>query len=151
MPLCHFHSFFGVLAFCSGNLWNLPSDFVSFWAVVEPVFCCALALFPAMLLLSTLHTRVAATSSSTLIEPSVPVHLRPRRFRTPPKFHEKTPRETQKERNGGGKKKKAQNFGPPHPSRPPPFRDPTLRGPVWASHPSVPHPRGSGVGQSRPN
>ena len=30
--------------------------------------------------------------------------------KTPPKFNEKTPRETQKERNGGGKGKKERNF-----------------------------------------
>ena len=43
------------------------------------------------------------------------------RFKTPPKFHEKTPRETQKQRNGGGKgKKKREILGLPpfeaHPS-----------------------------------
>ena len=31
--------------------------------------------------------------------------------KTPPKFNEKTPRETQKERNGGGRGKKERNFG----------------------------------------
>ena len=36
----------------------------------------------------------------------------PRRFKTPPKFHEKTPRETQKQRNGGGRGKKTRNLGP---------------------------------------
>ena len=42
-----------------------------------------------------------------------------RRFKKPPKFHEKTPRETQNERNGGGRGKKAK---------------------FWASHRSGPHP-----------
>ena len=64
------------------------------------------------------------------------------RFKTPPKFHEKTPRETQKQRNGGGKgKKKREILGPPPIGSPPfgapPFRGPTLRGPtfseVWPS------------------
>ena len=44
-----------------------------------------------------------------------------RRIKTPPKFHEKTPRETQWERNGGGKgKKKREILGPP-PFGAPPF------------------------------
>ena len=43
------------------------------------------------------------------------------RFKTPPKFNEKTPRETQKQRNGGGKgKTKREIWGPP------PFGAPTL-------------------------
>ena len=62
-------------------------------------------------------------------ENSKRAHLRPRRFKTPPKFHEKTPRETQKERNGGKKgKKKREILGPPpsgpHPFGAPPFRTP---------------------------
>ena len=41
-------------------------------------------------------------------------HLRAPAFKTPPKFNEKTPRETQKERNGGGKgKKKREILGGP--------------------------------------
>ena len=53
-------------------------------------------------------------------ENSKRAHFRHLRFKTPPKFHEKTPRETQKQRNGGGKgKKKRQILGPP-----------TLRGPT---------------------
>ena len=45
-------------------------------------------------------------------------------LQTPPKFHEKTHRETQKERNGGGKrKKKREIFGPP-PFGAPPFEAP---------------------------
>ena len=54
--------------------------------------------------------------------------------KTPPKFHEEAPRETQKERDGSGRgKKKARNFGPP-----------TLRGApffwVWGLHLSGPPP-----------
>ena len=44
-------------------------------------------------------------------------------LQTPPKFHEKTPRKKQKERNGGGRGKKARNFGPST------LPGPTLRGP----------------------
>ena len=78
-------------------------------------------------------------------------HFRPRRFKTPPKFHERA-----------GEGKKARNFGPPtllsptlrgptlrgpHPVGPPPFGASTLRGlpPFGAPtlrgpHPSGPHP-----------
>ena len=61
-------------------------------------------------------------------------------LQTPPKFHEKTPRERQKERNWGREKeKKARNFGPPT------LRGPTLRAPTFSGfgpHPSAPHPSG---------
>ena len=57
-------------------------------------------------------------------ENSKRAHLRPWRFKTPPKFHEKTPRETQKERNGGGRgKKKREILGLP-PFGAPPFGAP---------------------------
>ena len=77
----------------------------------------------------------------TTAENSKRAHLRVRALQTPPKFNEKTPRETQKERNGGGKgKKKREIFGPP------PFGASTLRGPNLAPpfgpHPSGPHPSG---------
>ena len=58
------------------------------------------------------------------------------RFKTPPKFYEKTPRETQKERNGGGKGKKKREilglhpFGAP-PSGPHPFGAPPFGAPFW--------------------
>ena len=54
-------------------------------------------------------------------------------LQTPPKFHEKTPRETQKERNGGGKGRKRAKFQASHPSG----RQPS--GP----HPEKPHPAGA--------
>ena len=58
-------------------------------------------------------------------ENSKRVHFRVPALQTPPKFHEKTPRETQKERNGGGRgKKNARNFWPPT---------------LWTPHPSGPH------------
>ena len=44
-----------------------------------------------------------------------------RALQTPPKLHEKTPRETQKERNGGGRGKKKREILGPHPSGAPPF------------------------------
>ena len=47
-------------------------------------------------------------------------------LQTPPKFHEKTPRQKQKERNGGGRgKKKREILGPP------PFRAPPFGAPKW--------------------
>ena len=50
-------------------------------------------------------------------------------LQTPSKFYEKTPSETQKERNGGGKlKKKREIFGPP-PFGAPPFEAPPFRAP----------------------
>ena len=72
-------------------------------------------------------------------------HLSAPALRTPPKFHEKTPREGRKERIlRRDRKKKARNFGStlrvPHPSGPPPFeltlRTPTLRTPTLrTTHP----------------
>ena len=54
-------------------------------------------------------------------------HLRVPALQTPPKFHEKTPRQSE---NGSGRgKKKARNFGPSR-LRPPTLRAPTLRGPT---------------------
>ena len=44
-------------------------------------------------------------------------HFRVPSLQTPPKFHEKTPQETQKEHNGGGREK-TRNFGPPTLCRP---------------------------------
>ena len=60
--------------------------------------------------------------------------------KTPPKFHERTPKRENKNKNCGGRgKKKARNFGPPpfgpHPSGPHPSGPyPTL----WVPHPSEP-------------
>ena len=60
-------------------------------------------------------------------------HLTPPALQTPPKFHEKTPRERQKDRTWGGEReKKTQNFWPPHPSGPPPFGAPTLLCPTFS-------------------
>ena len=47
IPLCHFHSFFEVLAFLlplSEGLSNLPSDLVPFGTVVKPALFCAFLL-----------------------------------------------------------------------------------------------------------
>ena len=56
-------------------------------------------------------------------------HFRTPTRQTPPQFHEKTPRETQKERNGGGRgEKKKRNFGPPT------LWGPTLCGPTLPNH-----------------
>ena len=93
------------------------------------------------------------------------VHIsRPLRFKTPPKFHEKTPqRDTERAKRW---KKKREILGPPRFGAPPfrsstfftfgpptlrgnTLRGPTLRGPtgphffyVWATHPAGPHPAG---------
>ena len=72
----------------------------------------------------------AAGARTRQPENSKRAHFRVPALQTPPKFHEKTPRETQKERNGGGTgKKKREILGP--------LRGPTfsrIRGPtksVW--------------------
>ena len=55
-------------------------------------------------------------------ENSKRAHLTHPKLQTPPKFHEKTPRQRQKERKWGGRgKKKSAKFWAPHPSGPPPF------------------------------
>ena len=53
-------------------------------------------------------------------------------LQTPPKFHEKTPREGRKNEISGGREKKKREILGPHPS------DPTL----WAPNPLGPHPFG---------
>ena len=64
--------------------------------------------------------------------------------KTPPQFNEKTPGETQKERNGGGRGKKRANLGPPPFGAPPvgapPIGAPTLLGPIFSRF--GPHPLG---------
>ena len=64
-------------------------------------------------------------------------HFRAPALQTPPKFHEKTPRETPRERNGDGRGKKKREILGPHPSGPHPsgpnfsgFGGPTLLGPT---------------------
>ena len=57
-------------------------------------------------------------------EKSKRAQLRAPALQTPPKFHEKTPRERKKTKMGGGRGKKARNFGASHPSGSPPFRAP---------------------------
>ena len=59
-------------------------------------------------------------------ENSKRAHFRAPALRTPPKFHEKTPREGRKNENCGERVKK-RNFGPP-----------TLRGPIFPGSPSSP-------------
>ena len=68
-------------------------------------------------------------------ENSKRAHFRPRRFKTPPKFHERTPKRGKKERKMvAGEGKKNAKFGVPHPSGPypsgPTFRGPTVQGPT---------------------
>ena len=48
-------------------------------------------------------------------------HLTPPVLQTPPKVHEKIPREKQEERNGGGKRKKKREILGPPPFGAPPF------------------------------
>ena len=76
-------------------------------------------------------------------ENSQRAHLRVTALQTPPKFHEKTPREREEERKWAREReKKARNFGPPA-FRSPPFGPP----PFWAPHlrapPLEPPRRGS--------
>ena len=57
ISLGHFHYFFKrcrLLLPFSENLWNLSSDFVTFWAVAEPVLFCAF-LFLASLTLTDIR------------------------------------------------------------------------------------------------
>ena len=66
----------------------------------------------------------AAGARTRQPENSKRAHFRAPALQTPPKFHEKTPRETQRERNGGEKgKKKREILGPP-PFGAPPFGAP---------------------------
>ena len=60
-------------------------------------------------------------------------HFRAPALQTPPKFHEKTPRERKRARMGAGEGKKNAHFWASHPSGPPPF------GPPSAPHPSGPN------------
>ena len=73
-------------------------------------------------------------------ENSKRAHLTPPALQTPQKFHEKTPRERQKEQKWGGRGKKSAKFWPPHPSGPPPFGAALFLG--LAPNPSGPHPSG---------
>ena len=104
-------------------------------------------------------------------ENSKRAHLSAPAFQTPPKFHEKTPRERRKKENCGGRGEKTREMlalptlRPPHPSVPPPFGPPTpraltlslptfsgfghppfgappFRAPPFGAHPSGPHPSG---------
>ena len=97
-------------------------------------------------------------------------HFRAPALQTPPKFHERTPRERKKNENCGGRReKKARNFGPPtlrgstllgSTLRGPTLRGPTLRGPtfsrfgastLWALHSSGPHTLSSQNSTSKKN
>ena len=83
--------------------------------------CCGCCFFR---LPWTTFRRTRAHDSPRTPNVHISGHLR---FKTPPKFHEKTPKETQKQRIGGGeRKKKTRNFGPP------PFGSPQLRGPTFS-------------------
>ena len=65
-------------------------------------------------------------------------HLTSRHFQTPPKNHEKTLRERQRERKmGGGRRKKSVKFWAPHPSFPHPSAPPPFSG--FGTPPSGPH------------
>ena len=71
-------------------------------------------------------------------ENSERAHLRALALQTPPKFHEKTPRETQRERNGDGKGRKSAKIWPPPPFRAPlfepsPFKPPPFEPPLLGS------------------
>ena len=93
----------------------------------------------------------AAGARTRQPENSKRAHFTAPALQTPPKFHERTPRERKKKETCGGKREeKARNFGLPtlrastlrglHPSGPPPFGASTLRGPTLRGR----------FGQSRP-
>ena len=98
------------------------------------------------------RTLRAAGARTRQPENSKRAHFRAPALQTPPKFYEKTPRETQKERNDGGKgKKEREILGPPPLGAPPfgappwgapPLGGPTLGGPTLGAHPSGPTLRG---------
>ena len=93
------------------------------------------------------------------------VHISgPLRFKTPPKFHEKTPKRHRKSETVAGKGRKSAKFwaphhlrSGPHPFGAPPFRGPTLRGrfgqsrPIKVGHSRFGQNRSIKVGQSRSN
>ena len=85
----------------------------------------------------------AAGARTRQPENSKRAHFRAPALQTPPKFHEKTPRERKKKENCGGRReKKARNYGLPT-LRGSTLRGSTLRGPTLrGSTPSGPHPSG---------
>ena len=80
----------------------------------------------------------AAGASHDSPENSKRAHLSAPALQTPPKFHEKTPREGRKERILRREREKDAKFWAPHPSGPHPSGPPPFRAPP--SHPSGPHP-----------
>ena len=89
--------------------------------------------FPATVLLFFVSLGVFSLNSGGQRTPDVTFE---RRFKTPPKFHEKTPRERERERNGGRKGEKKREILGPHPSGPRHSRPrPTLRGRFGQSRP----------------
>ena len=73
-----------------------------------------------------------------------PSNVHVRSSQTPPKFHEKTPRETQKERNGGGRRKnKYEILGGPAESKP--TTTPTLTPQKWRVEAGISVPEGWGA------
>ena len=87
----------------------------------------------------------AAGARTRQPENSKRVHFRAPALRTPPKFHERTPRERKKKENyGGGGKKKREILDPP-PFGAPPFGAPPFEGPTLC-RPKIQHPK---IGRSR--
>ena len=79
----------------------------------------------------------AAGARTRQPENSKRAHLSAPALQTPPKFHERTPRERKKKENCGGRReKKARNFGPPT-LRGSTLRGSTLRGPHTSSQNST--------------
>ena len=73
-----------------------------------------------------------------------PSNVHVRSSQTPPKFHEKTPRETQKERNGGGRRKnKNEILGGPAESTPTTTPTPTPQ--KWRVEARISVPEGWGA------
>ena len=80
---------------------------------------------------------VGGTFRCALFFLSKRAHFRAPTLQTPPKFHEKTPREGRKKENCGGRGEKSSKFLAPT-LLGATLRGPTIRGP----HPSGPHPSG---------
>ena len=79
------------------------------------------------------HTTARELQTCTFERPGV--------SKTPPKFHEKTPRERKRAKMGRERGKKARNFGPPA-FGPPPFELPRCIARNFGPHPSDPNPWG---------
>ena len=130
------------------------------WLLLLVVGCCCLLLFVVvpdcccLLLFVVLgpefsgcrvKPRRPEVAGASLGNPREPkrAHLSAPALQTPPKFHEKTPRERRKnEISGGRERKKRAKFWALHPSGPPTLRAPLFLGSSGPPHLRAPHSSG---------